>query len=72
VSRKWLALLAEACLDTGRVEEGLLAVGEALAVTEQTAALYREAELEVGPPPRAPFVPPLSKRLRGRAFGADR
>ena len=43
---QWLALLAEACLDTGRVEEGLSAVSEALAVTEQTVARYREAELD--------------------------
>jgi predicted ATPase len=43
---QWLALLAEACLDTGRIEEGLSAVSEALAVTEQTGARYREAELD--------------------------
>jgi predicted ATPase len=43
---QWLALLAEACLVTGRVEEGLSAVSEALAVTEQTAARYCEAELD--------------------------
>jgi class 3 adenylate cyclase/predicted ATPase len=42
----WLALLAEACLDTGRVEEGLLAVHEALAETEETEARYCEAELD--------------------------
>ena len=40
-----LALLAEACLETGRIEEGLSAVREALAEVEETAARYYEAEL---------------------------
>jgi predicted ATPase len=41
----WLALLAEACLETGRIEEGLSSVHEALAVVEQTEARNHEAEL---------------------------
>jgi predicted ATPase len=41
----WLALLAEACLAAGRIEEGLSAVREALAETEETEARYYEAEL---------------------------
>ena len=42
---QWLALLAEARLATGRIEEGLSAVREALAEVEETAARYYEAEL---------------------------
>jgi DNA-binding winged helix-turn-helix (wHTH) protein len=41
----WLALLAEACLEAGRVEEGLTATREALVEVEETAARYYEAEL---------------------------
>ena len=41
----WLALLAEACLAVGRIEEGLSAVREALAEVEETAAHCYEAEL---------------------------
>ena len=41
----WLALLAEACLAAGRIEEGLSAVREALAEVEETAARCYEAEL---------------------------
>jgi predicted ATPase len=41
----WLALLAEACLATARIEEGLSAVGEALAETEETEARFYEAEI---------------------------
>jgi predicted ATPase len=40
----WLALLAEACLATARIEEGLSALGEALAETEETEARFYEAE----------------------------
>jgi class 3 adenylate cyclase/predicted ATPase len=40
-----LALLAEACLEIGRVEEGLSAVHEALAETEETGVRYCEAEI---------------------------
>jgi predicted ATPase len=40
----WLALLAEACLATARIEEGLSGLGEALAETEETAARFYEAE----------------------------
>ena len=42
---QWLALLAEACLAAGRIEEGLSAVREALAEVEETTARYYEAEL---------------------------
>jgi predicted ATPase len=42
---EWLAVLAEACLETGRIEEGLPAVREALAETEETGARCCEAEL---------------------------
>jgi predicted ATPase len=42
---QWLALLAEACLAAGRIEDGLSAVREALAEVEDTAARYYEAEL---------------------------
>ncbi len=41
----WLALLADACLATGRIEEGLPAVREALAETEETEVRWYEAEL---------------------------
>jgi predicted ATPase len=41
----WLALLAEACLETGRIGEGLSAIREALAEVEETAARCYEAEL---------------------------
>ncbi len=41
----WLVLHAEACLGTGRVEEGLSAVWEALSAFEETTARYRDAEL---------------------------
>ena len=41
----WLALLAEACLETGRIGEGLSAIREALAEVEETAARCHEAEL---------------------------
>jgi len=40
----WLALLAEACHETGRIEQGLSAMWEALAKTEKTAAGFFEAE----------------------------
>jgi predicted ATPase len=42
---QWLALLAEACLAAGRVEEGLSAVREALAEVEETEARYYEPEV---------------------------
>jgi predicted ATPase len=38
-------LLPEACLDVGRIEEGLSAVREGLAEVEETEARYYEAEL---------------------------
>ena len=41
----WLALLAEACLETGRIGEGLSAILEALAEVAETAARCHEAEL---------------------------
>jgi predicted ATPase len=41
----WLALLADACLAAGRIEEGLSAVREALAKTEETGVRWYEAEL---------------------------
>ena len=48
-SRVWrsqsLALFADACLATGRIEEGLSAVREAFTEVEGTAARYYEAEL---------------------------
>ena len=40
-----LPVLADACLATGRVEEGLSAVREALAETEKTEVRWCEAEL---------------------------
>jgi predicted ATPase len=52
-----LALLAEACLEIGRVEEGLSAVHEALAETEETGVRYCEAEI---------------KRLQGELFLASK
>ena len=42
---QWLALVAESCFAAGRMEEGLSAVREALAETEETAARYYDAEL---------------------------
>jgi predicted ATPase len=42
----WLALLAEACLETGRIEEGLSAMREALAVVEEAETRHYEAELK--------------------------
>jgi class 3 adenylate cyclase/predicted ATPase len=41
----FLALLAEACLETGGFEEGLSAMREGLIETEETEARYYEAEL---------------------------
>jgi predicted ATPase/class 3 adenylate cyclase len=41
----FLALLAEACLETGEFEEGLSAVREGLIETEEIKARYYEAEL---------------------------
>jgi predicted ATPase len=41
----WLAHLADACLETGGVEEGLSSVREALALVEETAARRYEAEI---------------------------
>ena len=41
----WLALLGEACLLGGHVEEGLDAVLEALALAERTTARFNEPEL---------------------------
>jgi class 3 adenylate cyclase/predicted ATPase len=41
----FLALLAEACLETGRIEEGLSAVREALAEVKETEVRWYEAEL---------------------------
>ena len=41
----WLALFAEACLETGRVEQGLSAVREAIAETQRTASCSSDAEL---------------------------
>jgi predicted ATPase len=43
---QWLALLAEAYLEAGRIEEGMSAVREALAEVEETAARYYELELD--------------------------
>jgi predicted ATPase len=39
------SLVTDACLDAGRIEEGLSAAREALAVAEETDARYCEAEL---------------------------
>jgi predicted ATPase len=41
----WLGLLADACLETGRIEEGLSAVREAIAETKEIAAHHYEVEL---------------------------
>jgi predicted ATPase len=41
----WLGLLAEACRDTGRPEEGLRVVGEALQHINNTGVVYYEPEL---------------------------
>jgi predicted ATPase len=41
----FLALLAEVCLAAGRIEEGLSAILEALAVSEETAIPHYKAEL---------------------------
>jgi predicted ATPase len=41
----WLAFLAEACLDTGQIEEGLSALREAIVGTEEIVARPWEAEL---------------------------
>jgi class 3 adenylate cyclase/predicted ATPase len=54
---RWLALLADAYLEIGRVEEGLSAVREALAETEETGVRYCEAEI---------------KRLEGELFLASK
>jgi predicted ATPase len=43
---QWLALLAEAYLEAGRIEEGISAVREALAEVEETAARYYDPELD--------------------------
>jgi predicted ATPase len=48
-SRVWrsesLGLFADACLETGRIEEGLSAVGEALSEVEETDTRFYESEL---------------------------
>ncbi len=44
-SSHWLGLLAEACRDTGRAEEGLRVVAEALDHVAQTGIVYYEPEL---------------------------
>ena len=41
----WLGLLAEACCDTGRPEEGLRVVGEALQHVNETGVVYYQPEL---------------------------
>ena len=41
----WLGLLAEACRDTGRPEEGLRLVGEALQHVNETGVVYYQPEL---------------------------
>jgi len=41
----WLGLMVEACCSTGRIEEGLHAVAEALGISERTGIVYYEAEL---------------------------
>jgi class 3 adenylate cyclase/predicted ATPase len=41
----WLGLLAEACRDTGRPEEGLRVVGDALDHVHETGVVYYEPEL---------------------------
>jgi class 3 adenylate cyclase/predicted ATPase len=42
---RFLALLAEACLETGRIEEGLSTVREVIAEAEEAAIPYHQAEL---------------------------
>jgi tetratricopeptide (TPR) repeat protein len=42
---RWLSVLAEACLAAGRIREGLSAVREGLAETEETEARMHAAEL---------------------------
>ena len=44
-SGPWLSVLAEGCLAAGRIAEGLSAVREALAETEETEAHWNAAEL---------------------------
>jgi predicted ATPase len=41
----WLGLLVEACRDTGRPEEGLRVIGEALQHVKETGVVYYEPEL---------------------------
>jgi class 3 adenylate cyclase/predicted ATPase len=41
----WLGLMVEACCSTGRIEEGLRVVAEALDISERTGAVYYEADL---------------------------
>jgi predicted ATPase len=41
----WLGVLAEACLETGRTEEGLSAIREAIAKTREIAPRWYEGEL---------------------------
>ena len=41
----WLGLLAEACCDTGRPEEGRRVVGEALQHVNETGVVYYQPEL---------------------------
>jgi tetratricopeptide (TPR) repeat protein len=42
---RWLSVLAEACLAAGRIGEGLFAVRDALAETDETEAHWNAAEL---------------------------
>ena len=42
----WLSLLADACHETGRIEEGLSILHEALGETEKTSIRYFEPELK--------------------------
>jgi predicted ATPase len=41
----WLSLLAEACAETGRLEEGLSALTEALVIADEHEIRYYEAEM---------------------------
>jgi class 3 adenylate cyclase/predicted ATPase len=41
----WLGLMVEACCVTGRIEQGLHVVAEALEISERTGIVYYEAEL---------------------------
>ena len=41
----WLGLMVEACRSTGKIEEGLRVVAQALDLSKRTGALYYEAEL---------------------------